>query len=87
MLTVYNCIVNEHDLRLVALAALICGISCFSAVNLLRHVDQSTSRNRHAWLLIAAASTGRRPLVDRTRPEQQPSSMPDREHAHQRGAP
>ncbi|RAZ86617.1 bifunctional diguanylate cyclase/phosphodiesterase [Mesorhizobium hawassense] len=58
MLTVYNCIVNEHDLRLVALAALICGISCFSAVNLLRHVVQSTSRNRHAWLLIAAASTG-----------------------------
>ncbi|TPI36549.1 EAL domain-containing protein [Mesorhizobium sp. B3-1-9] len=58
MLTVYNCIVNEHDLRLVALAALICGISCFSAVNLLRHVDQSTSRNRHMWLLIAAASTG-----------------------------
>ncbi|TPI36693.1 EAL domain-containing protein [Mesorhizobium sp. B3-1-6] len=58
MLTVYNCIVNEHDLRLVALAALICGISCFSAVNLLRHVDQSTSRNRHVWLLIAAASTG-----------------------------
>ena len=58
MLTVYNCIVNEHDLRLVALAALICGISCFSAVNLLRHVVQSTSRNRYAWLLIAAASTG-----------------------------
>ncbi|TPI59760.1 EAL domain-containing protein [Mesorhizobium sp. B3-1-7] len=58
MLTVYNCIVNEHDLRLVALAALICGISCFSAVNLLRHVDQSTNRNRHVWLLIAAASTG-----------------------------
>ncbi|OHV69602.1 diguanylate phosphodiesterase [Mesorhizobium sp. LCM 4577] len=58
MLTVYNCIVNEHDLRLVALAALICGISCFAAVNLLRHVVQSTSRNRYAWLLIAAASTG-----------------------------
>ncbi|TGT78340.1 bifunctional diguanylate cyclase/phosphodiesterase [bacterium M00.F.Ca.ET.159.01.1.1] len=58
MLTVYNCIVNEHDLRLVVLAALICGISCFAAVNLLRHVVQSTSRNRYAWLLIAAASTG-----------------------------
>ncbi|TPI17261.1 EAL domain-containing protein [Mesorhizobium sp. B4-1-3] len=58
MLTVYNCIVNEHDLRLVALAALICAISSFSAVNLLRHVEQSASRNRHAWLLIAAASTG-----------------------------
>ncbi|PBB79917.1 bifunctional diguanylate cyclase/phosphodiesterase [Mesorhizobium sp. WSM3879] len=58
MLTVYNCIVHEHDLRLVALAALICGISSFSAVNLLRHVEQSTSRNRYAWLLIAATATG-----------------------------
>ncbi|RWX69679.1 PAS domain S-box protein, partial [Mesorhizobium sp. M4B.F.Ca.ET.089.01.1.1] len=58
MLTVYNCIVHEHDLRLVALAALICGISSFSAVNLLRHVDRSTHRNRYAWLMIAATSTG-----------------------------
>ncbi|MBW8909654.1 MAG: EAL domain-containing protein [Mesorhizobium sp.] len=58
MLTVYNCIVNQHDLRLVALAALICGISSFSAVNLLRHVERSTSRNRYTWLPIAATSTG-----------------------------
>ncbi|PZV38184.1 sensor domain-containing diguanylate cyclase [Mesorhizobium kowhaii] len=58
MLTVYNCIVNEHDLRLVALAALICGISSFSAVNLLHHVGRSTNRNRLAWLMIAATSTG-----------------------------
>ncbi|WP_192182489.1 sensor domain-containing diguanylate cyclase [Mesorhizobium amorphae] len=58
MLTVYNCIVHEHDLRLVALAALICGISSFSAINLLRHVDRSTNRNRYAWLMIAATSTG-----------------------------
>jgi len=58
MLTVYNCIVNEHDLRLVALAALICGISSFSAANLLHHVARSTDRNRLAWLMIAAASTG-----------------------------
>lgn len=58
MLTVYNCIVNEHDLRLVALAALICAISSFSAINLLRHVDRSTNKNRFAWLMIAATSTG-----------------------------
>ncbi|OWK19239.1 hypothetical protein AJ88_44275 [Mesorhizobium amorphae CCBAU 01583] len=49
---------HEHDLRLVALAALICGISSFSAINLLRHVDRSTNRNRYAWLMIAATSTG-----------------------------
>ncbi|TPK74445.1 EAL domain-containing protein [Mesorhizobium sp. B2-4-18] len=58
MLTVYNCIVNQHDLRLVALAALICGISCFSAVNLLHHIGRSTDRNRLAWLTIASTSTG-----------------------------
>ncbi|MER8731039.1 EAL domain-containing protein [Mesorhizobium sp. M0854] len=58
MLTVYNCIVSQHDPRLVALAALICGISCFSAVNLLKHVGRSTERNRLVWLMIAAASTG-----------------------------
>jgi diguanylate cyclase (GGDEF)-like protein/PAS domain S-box-containing protein len=58
MLTVYNCIVNQHDLRLVALAALICGISSFSAVNLLNHIARSTNRNRLAWLAISATSTG-----------------------------
>ncbi|CCV11313.1 EAL domain-containing protein [Mesorhizobium sp. STM 4661] len=58
MLTVYNCIVNQHDPRLVALAALICGISSFSAANLLHHVARSTDRNRLTWLMIAATSTG-----------------------------
>ncbi|TIT60220.1 MAG: bifunctional diguanylate cyclase/phosphodiesterase, partial [Mesorhizobium sp.] len=58
MLTVYNCIVHQHDLRLVALAALICGISCFSAVNLLHHISRSTDRNRLVWLMISATSTG-----------------------------
>ncbi|MBN9219286.1 MAG: EAL domain-containing protein [Mesorhizobium sp.] len=58
MLTVYNCIVNQHDLRLVVLAALVCGISCFSAANLLHHISRSTDRNRLAWLMIAATSTG-----------------------------
>ncbi|MEI5682423.1 MULTISPECIES: EAL domain-containing protein [unclassified Mesorhizobium] len=58
MLTVYNCIVNEHDLRLVALAALICAISSFSAVKLLHHVGQSRNGNRLAWLMISATATG-----------------------------
>jgi Fe-S oxidoreductase len=33
----------------------------------------------------SVASTARRPLVDRTRPEQQSPGQPAREHAHQRG--
>ena len=58
MLTVYNCIVNDHDLRLVALAALVCAISSFSAMKLLQHVGSSANGNRLAWLMIAATSTG-----------------------------
>jgi diguanylate cyclase (GGDEF)-like protein/PAS domain S-box-containing protein len=58
MLTVYNCIVSEHDLRLVALAALICALASLTAVNLLHHVRRSDRNSRNLWLVIAAVSTG-----------------------------
>ena len=58
MLTVYDCIVSEHDLRLVALAALVCALASLTAVNLLHHVHRSNRSSRIAWLGIAAASTG-----------------------------
>jgi diguanylate cyclase (GGDEF)-like protein/PAS domain S-box-containing protein len=58
MLTVYDCIVSEHDLRLVALAALVCALASLTAVNLLHHVRRSDRGSRIAWLGIAAASTG-----------------------------
>jgi diguanylate cyclase (GGDEF)-like protein/PAS domain S-box-containing protein len=58
MLTVYDCIVSEHDLRLVALAALVCALASLTAVNLLHHVRGSGRSNRIVWLGIAAASTG-----------------------------
>jgi EAL domain-containing protein (putative c-di-GMP-specific phosphodiesterase class I) len=32
MFTVYSCVVNQHDLRLVALAAAICGLASFAAM-------------------------------------------------------
>jgi diguanylate cyclase len=58
MLTVYNCIANEHDLRLVGLAAAICALASFTAVSLLHHVRRSSGRIRVAWLAVAATSTG-----------------------------
>jgi diguanylate cyclase (GGDEF)-like protein/PAS domain S-box-containing protein len=58
MLTVYDCIVSEHDLRLVALAALVCALASLTAVNLLHHVRRSDRSSRIAWLGIAAVSTG-----------------------------
>ena len=58
MLTVYNCIVSDHDLRLVALAALVCGLASFTAIHLLHHVCCSEGARHSIWLSIAAISTG-----------------------------
>jgi diguanylate cyclase (GGDEF)-like protein/PAS domain S-box-containing protein len=58
MLTIYNCVATAHDLRLVALAALICTLASLTAINLLRHARGTTGRMRHLWLAIAALSTG-----------------------------
>src|ERR1700754_98550 len=58
MLKVYNCIATAHDLKLVALAALICVLASFAAINLLRHARKSHGRMRAVWLLVSAISTG-----------------------------
>jgi diguanylate cyclase (GGDEF)-like protein/PAS domain S-box-containing protein len=58
MLKIYACLVNEHDLRLVALAALVCALASFTVVNLLHHVRKSAGRVRLFWLGVAATSGG-----------------------------
>jgi diguanylate cyclase len=58
MLTVYNCIVNEHDFRLVGLAAIICALASFTAMTLLHHVRKSSGHMRYVWLAVAATATG-----------------------------
>ena len=58
MLTIYNCIVTEHDLRLVGLAAVICALASFTAISLLHHVRRSTGQMRLVWLAVSATSTG-----------------------------
>jgi len=58
MLKVYNCVVTAHDLRLVALAALICTLASFTAIDLLRHASRSSGRMRSVWLVVSAISTG-----------------------------
>lgn len=58
MLKVYNCIATAHDLKLVALAAIICALASFAAVNLLRHARGSTGQMRGIWLMVSAISTG-----------------------------
>jgi diguanylate cyclase (GGDEF)-like protein/PAS domain S-box-containing protein len=58
MLKIYNCIATEHDLRLVGLAAFVCLLSSFTAINLLRHARKSTGQMRSVWLTVSAISTG-----------------------------
>src|SRR5690349_2593606 len=58
MLTVYNCLVNAHDLRLVWLAAVICLLASFTAMTLLHHVRWSADRMRLIWLGVSATATG-----------------------------
>jgi diguanylate cyclase (GGDEF)-like protein len=58
MLRVYTCIVQEHDLRLVILAAFVCALASFTAINLLHHVRRSVGRMRQLWLCVAATASG-----------------------------
>ncbi|MEA2941839.1 MAG: hypothetical protein QOD09_2368 [Bradyrhizobium sp.] len=58
MFKIYSCIANAHDLRLVVLAAIVCALASFAAINLLRHARGSTGRLRNIWLAVSAVSTG-----------------------------
>ena len=61
MYAVLNCIVTQHDLRLVVLAAVICVLASFTAISLLHHVRRSgahTAHMRRVWLAVSAISTG-----------------------------
>src|SRR5260370_41371128 len=58
MLKIYNCIANAHDLKLVVLAAIICVLASFAAINLLHHARGSAGHMRGVWLAVSAVSTG-----------------------------
>jgi diguanylate cyclase (GGDEF)-like protein/PAS domain S-box-containing protein len=55
---VYNCVVNDHDLRLVVLAALICALASLTAITLVHHVRKSFGYIRYVWLGVSAIATG-----------------------------
>jgi diguanylate cyclase (GGDEF)-like protein/PAS domain S-box-containing protein len=58
MYKVFDCIATEHDLRLVVLAAVICALGSYTAINLLHHVRRSGARMWWVWLAVSATSTG-----------------------------
>ena len=58
MLRIYECIATAHDLRLVGLAAVVCILASYAAINLLRYAAKSQGRMRAVWLGVSAISTG-----------------------------
>lgn len=56
--TVIATLFNHHDLRLVALAALVCALSAFAGMSLLNHARRTEGVMRAAWLIVAAVSVG-----------------------------
>ncbi|MHB2208158.1 EAL domain-containing protein [Methylobacterium sp. CM6257] len=58
MLTVVGCLVEAHDLRLVALAAGICALSALTTVCLVSHARRAAGWAQAGWLAVAAAAGG-----------------------------
>ena len=54
MSVVYSCLVEQHDLRLVLLAVLVCGLGTFTAMNLLSRAQHGLERSGFVWLGTAA---------------------------------
>src|SRR6187551_2229010 len=58
MFRVFNCLVSEHDLRLVVIAGLVCFLASFTAINLFGRARGLSGRARVYWIVAAGAATG-----------------------------
>ena len=58
MFQIYNCLTNEHDLRLVLVAVLICLLASLTAVSIFQLARTYWGRQRAVWLIIAGVATG-----------------------------
>src|SRR5713226_127807 len=52
------CLTGEHDLRLVALAGLVCFLASLVAISVFHRACASRGKARVSWLLLAGAATG-----------------------------
>lgn len=58
MLRVLGCVFEQHDLRLVVLAGLLCLFACATAMSMIRRARGSARRARQAWLAGAGVVAG-----------------------------
>ncbi len=58
MFRVFNCLVTEHDWRLVIVAGVICFLASLTAISLFNRARATAGRARAAWIVAAGAATG-----------------------------
>lgn len=58
MVTLFNCIVHQHDPRLLAVAVVMCFLACLAASALVSRAQASRGRQRLVWTVIAAVEFG-----------------------------
>jgi signal transduction histidine kinase len=58
MIHVLSCITGQHDLRLVALAAVLCALAVWSALSLIGRAEAANETLERRWLLAAALVFG-----------------------------
>jgi diguanylate cyclase (GGDEF)-like protein/PAS domain S-box-containing protein len=58
MFRVLSCLGGEHDLRLVALAGLICFLASVTAISLFHRARATSGRARRVWVVLAGTATG-----------------------------
>src|SRR5262245_22220607 len=58
MLRVLGCITEQHDLRLVVLAGLVCLFACYTAFSLLERAHASSFKSKTVWLVASAFVAG-----------------------------
>ena len=58
MFRVYSCLTQQHDLRLVILAGLICLLACYAGFSLIARLPTATRQARLYWTAAAAFAAG-----------------------------
>jgi signal transduction histidine kinase len=58
MFHVIGCITQQHDLRLVVLAGILCALACFTALSMVNRAAAATDRLRFYWIAGAGTVAG-----------------------------
>ncbi|WP_171015771.1 EAL domain-containing protein [Devosia sp. FKR38] len=58
MFRIFDFFLQQHDYRFVVIAALICLVSAYACVNLLRHANRVQGRMQWTWIGVAALAVG-----------------------------